>query len=227
MPAAFVGTTGKANGTTALAPAWSGDQPRTAGNALFAIVVTENNASVASTCTTPAGWTLDISQTGSSTTPRMGIWIFRKTAAGGDAAPSFTLNASGVSMVYLYEVSGLDTTGTTLDAAAAGTATTSPTTGSTATPTSATAGWALCAAGGRAAAAGVATWTGATVVESGTGSTVNVFLSVAAIDLGAAGAQSFKEAHTNASLYATVAGVYIESGAPAAVPDRWGDGKSF
>jgi hypothetical protein len=104
----LVGTPATATGTTTLSPAWSGDQPRQNGRLLIALVTTQNNASVTQSCTTPAGWSLENQGNRSNGTARSGTWFFVKFATGGDAAPTFTLNASAEeSWCVLLEVRGL------------------------------------------------------------------------------------------------------------------------
>lgn len=101
---ALVGTPATATGTTSLAPAWSGDQPRTAGHLLTALVACQAGSSNTPSVATPAGWT-QRSDSGSivNGTQAGRVYIFEKLAAGSDAAPSFTVTNGSGSGVMLLE----------------------------------------------------------------------------------------------------------------------------
>lgn len=117
-PTAVAKSTALSSGTASSAsfttpPAWSGTQPRTAGDFLIAIVSAGDSSSAAATAEASGttGWAkeAEIILSGSL----CAIWA--KVATGSDAAPNFTSALSGTAghgflSVYLIELTGQDGT---------------------------------------------------------------------------------------------------------------------
>jgi hypothetical protein len=107
--------------------AWSGTQPRTAGDILVFIITAAATTSVTAPAT-PAGWNV-AAATGNSGTIHSYAVIYWKVAAGGDAAPATTVSWSGTGRAgfALFELTGaenvlspVDVTGTTASSGTAG-----------------------------------------------------------------------------------------------------------
>jgi hypothetical protein len=83
-------------GTVTVAGAWSGTQPRAAGDLLVALVTCFGSTSAAATAQASGttGWT-KLREWGAATSCCTSIWT--KPAAGSDAAPSFTSSIAGTS----------------------------------------------------------------------------------------------------------------------------------
>jgi hypothetical protein len=96
---------GTGGGTGATYGSTSGSATPTAGNLLILFVVVSDTSSTNVTCTTPAGWTLDSVCPTSSGSFRARSWIFWKVAAGGDAAPTYTVGG-GTGRSIVEEWSG-------------------------------------------------------------------------------------------------------------------------
>jgi hypothetical protein len=117
MAVTEVGTPGAvqiASGTNSLsqAGAFSGTQPRTAGDFLVA-EVTAAGTTTSGTISTPSGWTQAAVVT--SGTGRQQVAIYTRVATGADAAPTFTATATGTAAqarmsVFLREFTGQDAT---------------------------------------------------------------------------------------------------------------------
>ena len=99
--------------------AWSGTQPRTAGDLLVFVITAAATTSVTAP-TAPAGWNTGVA-VGNSGTAHAYVAIYWKIAAGGDAAPTTTVTFSGTGRVgfTLIELTGneqilspVDATGT-------------------------------------------------------------------------------------------------------------------
>lgn len=110
MAIAKVGSSGLASiGTNGSLTGVYGQSP-TAGNLLIAAVVFNVSGSSLTMPTPPTGWTVATSATPSNTTSQAGTWLLYKVAAGGDAAPVFTVTASTTpfsSFAVIEEWSGL------------------------------------------------------------------------------------------------------------------------
>ena len=98
MAVSFAGTPGaiqeqSGSNSGAVTGAWSGTQPRTAGDYLVAAVTAWGTTTASAvSCTTP-GWSLMVAGAGPG--PRTQAALFAAVASGGDAAPSFTFAATG------------------------------------------------------------------------------------------------------------------------------------
>lgn len=94
-----------ASGTSATS-AYGTGQTKTAGDILVACVSTE--ATVTTSITTPSGWTLLCGGTvlSSGTSSFTCVGVYGKVAVGSDAAPTFTVGATGITEITLHELSG-------------------------------------------------------------------------------------------------------------------------
>lgn len=115
--------------TGSVTGAWSGTQPRTAGDYLVA-EVTAAGTTTAGAISTPSGWTqLATIQSGND---QQQVAIYGKVAAGSDAAPTFTATMTGTAATermscFLREYTGQDPT-TPVPTTGTGTAASSPVT---------------------------------------------------------------------------------------------------
>ena len=116
MAVSFVGTPGaiqeqSGSNSGAVTGAWSGTQPRTAGDYLVAAVTAWGTTTASAvSCTTP-GWSLVVAGAGPG--PRTQAALFAAVASGGDAAPSFTFTATGTAAqagmrCEMFELTGQD-----------------------------------------------------------------------------------------------------------------------
>lgn len=160
-----VGTPGNTHSTTgSVTGTWGTGQVRTAGDLLVAIVSCAASTSVTATATV-SGWTNRIEQPNSGTANvRVACWT--KTAAGADAAPTFTSTETGTAGgmdCMLFELAGantttvIDTSGVYASGASSGTLATM--TATTAAVVASYAEYAISAFAQEAAAASL-TWTG-------------------------------------------------------------------
>ena len=135
-PATTVITT--TNGTNTPTLAWSGTQPRTAGDILV-LAVTASAATSITTPSAPSGWTAG-PVVGNAATAHAFAGIYWKVATSGDAVPAITVTTSGATRCgfTLFELTGaenvlspVDTTGTYASGSTAASYTTITVTGST------------------------------------------------------------------------------------------------
>jgi len=105
-PSATVYTT--TNGTNTPTLAWSGTQPRTAGDILVLVVTAAATTSVTAPAT-PAGWTAGPA-VGNAATAHAYVAIFWKIATSGDAVPSISVTTSGTTRCgfSLFELTGAE-----------------------------------------------------------------------------------------------------------------------
>lgn len=106
-------------GTTTCTGVWNSTQPRTAGDLLVAVVFgADTTAKISALAESSGTWTKLITVDNTNTSPigstgQAVVGIFVIQAAGGDAAPSFTMTASGTGTkscrAVLYELAGADT----------------------------------------------------------------------------------------------------------------------
>jgi len=116
-PAATVYTT--TNGTNTPTLAWSGSQPRTAGDLLVLTVTAAATTSVTAP-STPSGWTAGPAGGNTGTTPHAYTAIFWKIATGSDSVPSISVTTSGTTrcgftlleFTGVNQASPVDTSGT-------------------------------------------------------------------------------------------------------------------
>ena len=136
-PATTVYTT--TNGTNTPTLAWSGTQPRTAGDILVLVVTAAATTSVTAPAT-PSGWTAGPATGNTGTTPHTYTAIFWKVATSGDAVPAISVTTSGTTRCgfSLFELAGaenilspVDTTGTYASGSGAASITSMTVTGST------------------------------------------------------------------------------------------------
>ena len=87
--------------------AWSGTQPRTAGDLLVFVITAAATTSVTAP-STPAGWTARPATGNTATTPHTYTAIFWKIATSGDAAPTTTVTFTGTGRCgfTLFELTG-------------------------------------------------------------------------------------------------------------------------
>lgn len=113
VPAAVwgIGTPVNATGASgSVTGSWPTGSSQTAGNLLVAVVTAGGTTSAAS-ISTPSGWAKQIEE-GNSATAHAIAAIYTKTAAGGDAAPTFTSTESGTAGgmdCLLLELGGANT----------------------------------------------------------------------------------------------------------------------
>ena len=95
--------------------AWSGTQPRTAGDILVFVITAAATTSVTAPAT-PSGWTAGPA-VGNSATAHAYTAIFWKVAAGSDAAPTTTVTFSGTGRCgfTLIELTGAETVSSPID----------------------------------------------------------------------------------------------------------------
>lgn len=122
--------------TPSVTSTWSGTQPRTAGDVLYCWAVSWGGTT-AGAIGTPAGWSIAVDAGTVSNVASARAIVFRKIAAGADAAPVLTATNTGTPTnsrlgVGLEEFSGADTT---TPEGASGTATASSGTALTMTTT--------------------------------------------------------------------------------------------